>query len=226
MGFQAASWPLLDPNNAAAVINAGLIPSLYMAVRKTKWLVLVVVFGVALFLTVSKAGMIAAAIACIIIGYDAFGAYLMFPLSFIGLLFAGRFIPEITQSLNHRLEIWEVSLPLLKLFPFTGTGLGSFSFYYHQIKTPEAINVNYAHNDLLQFAVEMGLPAAFIFYLLGVAVFVKTTRDNMVSGCVLLALFIQSMLEFQFYVVSVSILSGAALAYHRLTCNSADRTMA
>jgi hypothetical protein len=81
----------------------------------------------------------------------------------------------------------------------------------------------YAHNDLLQFAVEMGVPAALAFCGMAWAAARATCRQNIVSGAVLAALFLQALTEFQFYVPAVSLLAGLALGWHNLNDGSRQR---
>ena len=67
------AWPLLDPNNAATVVNLGLVPCFWMMLRKPKWAVLVAVLSVALLLAESKGGILAAFVACTIISWHRWG---------------------------------------------------------------------------------------------------------------------------------------------------------
>ena len=227
--FRAAAWPMIDPNNAACAVNCGLIPSFYMALRKPKWFVSFVLFAVALFATGSKAGAIAAAVACLILIYEQFG---FLPVLFLCLpaLAAAPYILHpmcdapsapnaahlIAKASLDRLQIWKTSLPLLTFHPWTGLGLGSFHYYYEQVRRAADIDVYFAHNDVLQFSIEIGIPCTIVFIILGARIFDTTTRKNIVSACMLLAVFLEAMVEFQFYVPAISLLAGLALAYHRL----------
>ena len=92
--------------------------------------------------------------------------------------------------------------------------MGTFGTYYQQVRIETDTGGWYAHNDILQLAIEMGFPAVLVFCELFSIVAVTTTRRNIVSACVLLALFLQAMVEFQFYVPAVSIIAGLALAHH------------
>lgn len=227
--FRAAAWPMIDPNNAACVINCGLIPAFYMALRKPKWFVPAAIFSVALFGTGSKAGAIAGAISCAILTYEQFGSLPLLLLCLPALALTPHILhpmcdaasaPSAAQLImkasTDRLDIWKTSLPLLGVHPWTGLGLGSFHYYYEQIRQATDQDVYFAHNDVLQFAIEMGIPSAFIFLVLVAHVFDKTVRKNIAAACVLLAIFLEAMAEFQFYVPAVSLLAGLALAYHRL----------
>ncbi|MCI5208093.1 MAG: O-antigen ligase domain-containing protein, partial [Candidatus Electrothrix sp. ATG2] len=71
----------------------------------------------------------------------------------------------IYQGGEIRLNIWISSLPMLRDHLLLGTGIGSYIFlssvYLKQF--PENIAFDRAHNDYLEFAIEMGLPLALFF---------------------------------------------------------------
>ncbi len=75
-------------------------------------------------------------------------------------------------SANNRATIWKDTLRLIDAHPWVGTGLGTFSIAYPSVQTSfEGRLVSHAHNDYLEFASELGIPAAVmlfggIFYLL------------------------------------------------------------
>ncbi|MGD0580463.1 MAG: O-antigen ligase family protein, partial [Bryobacteraceae bacterium] len=62
--------------------------------------------------------------------------------------------------------IWRETIPLVRAYPFTGCGLGTFesAFLRYKRVAPMFI-VDYAHNDYLQVLAELGL----IGFLLGMA---------------------------------------------------------
>jgi len=65
-----------------------------------------------------------------------------------------------------RSHIWRETIPLVRAFPFTGCGLGTFesAFLRYKRVAPMFI-VDYAHNDYLQILAELGL----VGFLLGLA---------------------------------------------------------
>jgi O-antigen ligase len=75
-------------------------------------------------------------------------------------------------SANNRATIWKDTIRLIDIHPWVGTGLGTFSIAYPAVQTSfEGRLVSHAHNDYLEFASELGIPAALllfggIFYLL------------------------------------------------------------
>lgn len=212
-GAQGRAWPLLDPNNAAAVINCGLIPAVYLAMKRPRYFWLVALFAAALYTTNSRAGVVAAVIGCTI----ATRIQIRFLALAVGvfLIVSSPFIwwPDVLQvaylSFSHRFPIWEASLPLLTVRPFDGLGLGSFGHYYQQVRTETYTAGSFAHNDLLQFAIEMGIPLALVFCGLVVSMMRRFTP----ASAVFIAIFAQAMVEFQFYVPAISILLGLAIAF-------------
>jgi len=212
------AWPLLDPNNAACIVTIGLIPSFYMALRRPKWWIITGVLASALIFTESKAACGSAVIACGILAIDRLRISWSFVTLALGIVIIALFpLPiwdTMALSLGTRGEIWQSSARLLDIHPLTGTGLGTFPFYYAQVRTEHITGGWFAHNDLLQLAIEMGAPCVACLILLMISIVARTWSGNLVSGCVLLAVFIESMLEFQLYLPSVSLLLGVALAYH------------
>jgi O-antigen ligase len=218
-------WPLVDPNNAAAVINTALIPCLWFwlnhkGARVHFWDVLLLVFGAALFATGSKAGMACAGICGSILAVDRYGSKLFLAgilsvpaLAALVIVCRPDLILLFVQSFADRLPIWEGSWPLLWVRPWLGLGLGTFGHYYAQSRVETYTAGWHSHNDLLQMAIEMGIPAAGVFVCLAIAVLLKTRRQNIVPAVVMLGVFLQSMVEFQFYIPPVSLLMGLALGY-------------
>jgi hypothetical protein len=49
-------WPLLDPNNGAAIVNCALIPCLWLTLKDWRWSLPAALFAMALYATGSKAG--------------------------------------------------------------------------------------------------------------------------------------------------------------------------
>ncbi len=218
--YTEKTWPLLDPNNAAAILNIGLIPSVWMATHKKKWWLVAGIFSLALISTCSKAGITAAVVASIIMlmyRYRLSFATVatLAGVALIGLLLAPDvLLVAIHGSVDARIPIWEASAPLALLQPLRGIGLGQFYLHYQHVRTEVGTAGFYAHNDLLQFVIEMGFPVALVFCLLAAAIARRTWTGNAVSGCVMLAVGLQALVEFQFYLPAISLALGVALAHH------------
>jgi len=112
-----------------------------------------------------------------------------------------------------RLYIWGEALPLLKSYPVFGCGLGGFesAFYRFQRSVPDR-RVDFAHNDYLQYLVELGLAGFLIAAILIGGVFVRAWKERnpangseqqaLAIGCIasLAAILIHSFVDFNLYV--------------------------
>ena len=79
-------------------------------------------------------------------------------------------------TLASRLEVWQRGVLMVQDFPFTGIGIGTYNNIAHAlypffIASPDEV-VAHAHNNLLEVAVDLGIPGliAFIALLTGFAV--------------------------------------------------------
>ena len=85
---------------------------------------------------------------------------------------------------SSRFAIWSNTLDLIKAHPWFGVGFGEFNFAWTLTPFPHrpVAFFDHAHNLVLQFAVELGLPlAALVLGLLGWALF-EATRNAIVAG--------------------------------------------
>ena len=91
-------------------------------------------------------------------------------------------LEETSFSQETRDEVVRDSLPLLEDFTLTGTGMGSFYTAYPHYTSPEVRGFyDHAHNDYLQFAIEAGIPATIVLFLLPLLAAykcVRTLRDR------------------------------------------------
>lgn len=210
----AAAWPLVDPNNAAAVINVGLLSSLWF-MSPLFWL-----FLPALIVTGSKAGVgVALLFGIPMLLRSAPKNYLCalgLALCADAVLLSDEIISAVQLSISNRVPIWQGAVKLLDKSPFTGLGVGSFGTNYATVRTEHFTGGGFAHNDLLQFTIELGTPAALIFVCVWLSAFLLTSKNNAGAMCVACAVLVQSMVEFQFYVPAISILMGLVIGYHVL----------
>jgi len=86
------------------------------------------------------------------------------------------------SSYEFRLTMWRLALQVLQAFPLSGVGIGTFdtvarhlfpylyptSFLYNPSAT-----ITHAHNELLQVAIDLGIPG-FVAYVALLAAFVRT----------------------------------------------------
>jgi len=73
----------------------------------------------------------------------------------------GRVKADASTSVASRSEVWEKTARAISASFPVGTGLGSFETTYRQFEDPNRVTseyVNHAHNDYLEFVLEMGAP--------------------------------------------------------------------
>jgi len=123
-----------------------------------------------------------------------------------------------------RLSMWHDALPLIKEHPWLGTGLGTFPIAYTSGQTAFLSQfVNHAHNDYLELAADLGIPAALvlfgsILFILGRAIrsFLTGERDFeriVALGCVgsIVAILLHSFADFNLYIPANALLFSAIL---------------
>lgn len=71
-----------------------------------------------------------------------------------------------SMSVETRGQVVEWSLDLIKGYPYTGTGLGSFYGVFPKYTHYNIGYYSFAHNDYIQFATEVGIPATLILGLM------------------------------------------------------------
>jgi len=116
-------------------------------------------------------------------------------------------------SKDERVQIWTDTLHVIAAYRWTGCGLGAYERGMYQFKTVAPTNtVDYAHNDYLQMAAELGIPgmlllAALALWVLGhtlrVVIFMRGS-PNWHLACGLLGAFlaiaVHSLADFNLYV--------------------------
>ena len=71
------------------------------------------------------------------------------------------------QSSEGRAALWRDTLKLIREHPLTGVGLGCFGVAFTTVQSIQLTYVaDHAHNDYLELAAELGLPAAVLFFSL------------------------------------------------------------
>jgi O-antigen ligase len=123
-----------------------------------------------------------------------------------------------------RLSFSRDALPMVRDYPWTGTGLGTFAVAFRHYQTGWVTYfVDHVHNDYLEFAVETGLiGAALLFlpilYLLirMVIAFLKDARryrPSVLLGCVgsVLAILIHSTMDFNLQIPANALVLAVVL---------------
>ncbi|MBD0334496.1 MAG: O-antigen ligase family protein [Cyanobacteria bacterium Co-bin13] len=75
----------------------------------------------------------------------------------------GRSVGEALTTTTLRVDVWEISLNLIRQHPWLGTGLGGFRLSYVPYTIPQYDTVEHAHNLWLMLAAEIGIPLMLLF---------------------------------------------------------------
>lgn len=139
---------------------------------------------------------------------------------------------NVSNSTISRWTIWEAALRVVHDAPWYGKGLYSFSLAYAPyMPMTDTSSGQYAHNDYLQFWIELGFPGLVLVFALLVAVFFRFVRwlrfvsiDHVKRGEVigifagLLAIAAHSFVSYNFYILPTLLLFGLMLGrFHDLT---------
>jgi O-antigen ligase len=150
------------------------------------------IMTLSLFLTMSRSGMAAGALAIVCVVLDSrrdvvhgkklaalaiVSALLVLAIGRVGAgTIASRFSGADARSINGRTLVWKDAIDVARKHPIAGTGLNTYSIamiFYQRFNRPT--RYSQAHNDYLQLAAEGGLlltvPAA-----IAIAVFVRAVR--------------------------------------------------
>jgi O-antigen ligase len=139
--------------------------------------------------------------------------------------FATASANEPNKLTGSRLMMWESAAVMIKNHPVTGTGIGTFFLYYPEFRNPLDDSAGFmAHNDLIQFGVEMGGIAPVIAIFMVMFVFLTTIKKvrsavsdveklNVLMPCVLfLMVCLHSLSNFNFYILPTLMIAGVMLA--------------
>jgi O-antigen ligase len=123
-----------------------------------------------------------------------------------------------------RLSIWRDALGLVERHPLMGSGLGTFPVAFTSVQNAFLGQfVNHAHNDYVELASDIGVPAAFMLFASFVFILVRATRtfrrtdgnfDRAVAlGCVgsIVAILLHSLTDFNLYMPANALVFSAVL---------------
>lgn len=127
-------------------------------------------------------------------------------------------------QIEGRAAIWKDTLQLIRDFPLTGTGLGTFGVAYRKYQKAHVRSaVDHAHNDFLEFASDTGLVGVLllflpIFFLLGkmVVAFLSDSRGYrraVILGCIgsTVSLLLHSITDFNFQIPANALIFSTIL---------------
>jgi len=120
-------------------------------------------------------------------------------------------------SLETRIKIWQGAVRMINDKPLTGTGIGTFAWSFPAYRPPGMlVRAYFTHNDYLQVASEMGLPAlAVMLWIFLAAVFSGFTKgDPVMTGCAagVLSVAIHGIVDFNFHIPANMLLCTVLIA--------------
>jgi len=208
------------------------------------YIFLLIVMMVALVLSQSRGGILGALVSLLFIALLAQlrvrrKTWLLGLLSFMGLavgygLWIGLgSILQRFESLSYgtqefdiatRLSFAKDALGLIRDYPWTGSGLGTFVVAFRHYQTNFAtLFIDHPHNDYVEFAAETGLLGAALLFLPMVYLLVKMIatflsdsrryRSSVVLGCVgaLLAILLHSVMDFNLQIPANALILSVVL---------------
>jgi O-antigen ligase len=127
-------------------------------------------------------------------------------------------------QMEGRISIWKDSLGVIRDYPLTGTGLGTFGVAFRHYQT-DLVNfyVDHAHNDYLEFAADTGLLGAALLFLPIFYLFFKMVvsflndprryRPAVTLGCIgsTLAMLVHSVTDFNLQIPANALIFAVVL---------------
>lgn len=251
-----AQWPFADANAFAGFLLPGFFAALGLMLagknrmQSNMGLALAVLTAAGMLATGSRGGLVALGAALVIfvilswpqirhhkrcvLAFMGSVAVLIIVASLLGVMpkyNAGERIVDtltgVEPLLWTRPEIWAGAWQIAKDHFWIGTGIGTFYLYFPAANPGDYSSAGrMAHNDPLQFWVEMGVLAPLLFYGFIIAACAVTFRalknvaaDNsaririIAPFCALGALAIHAQVNFPFYIPSTLMLAGVFLGY-------------
>jgi O-antigen ligase len=243
--------PMLNPNSLAAVLNMGALPIIAMYFYSdrrpviTATFLLSIMLVASVFVTQSRGGLVSLAFALIImlfvvhkyktvtwrkvIAFFAAISCIYFVAEHHGrglrnLDFSAEAMSR--ASISDRLSLWESTYEIVRDNIWLGTGLGTFKYLYPAKRDYlERSGGHFAHMDPLQFWQEMGIAAIILFYLILIAILIRTiaairylpansaSRFEVIAPfCALLTLAMHAHVSFHFYIPGILIPASVLLA--------------
>jgi len=139
-----------------------------------------------------------------------------------------------------RVSLWKSSVRLIRDYPVSGTGLGTFQYAFSAYQnTLLDFRIDHAHNDYLEFTSDLGVPGVIllfgpIFYLLAKMIVVITSdasryRRSVLLGCIgsLVALLTHTVGDFNLQIPANALIFAAILGIgYKVACLESKVTLA
>jgi O-antigen ligase len=135
-----------------------------------------------------------------------------------------------------RLSIWRDDLKLIRQHPWLGSGLGTFPIAFTGVQTTFLGQfVNHAHNDYLELATDLGIPAALMLFATIFVIFLRAARTFVFGegnfgrfvalGCMgsIAAMLLHAMADFNLYIPANALVFSAILGLGVSACREAPQ---
>jgi O-antigen ligase len=133
--------------------------------------------------------------------------------------------PSLNHYTNNRLSLWLASFEIIKNYGVFGTGIGTYFLYFPEYRlVDDALGTHHAHNDPLQYWVELGFLGPVLFYAFIISMIGRTIQavkksDTQQQKLLILtpffalgAMVIHTHVTFNLYNLSILFVSGFLLA--------------
>ena len=124
-----------------------------------------------------------------------------------------------------RMALWHDAAELIRAHPLTGAGLGCFEFAFTRVQSTQlTLVIDHAHNDYIELAVELGVPAAALLVFLLFFAVVRALRNALRTQSRLnralgsgaaagaIALLVHSAADFNLYIPANALVFAVVLA--------------
>ncbi len=242
-------WPMRNPNSLGAFLSLGFFPAYGAAILRKRaiFYALALVIFAALLTTGSRGAVLSLLLAASLLVTIPpvlhhvklnWGKHVALLLGCVVLVWALSFAPGVISeqtpvdivsytvsgvepALGGRPDVWASSQQIIREHVWSGTGPGTFFLYYPQVRAPGETGTagEMAHNDLLQFWMEMGVFAPVFFILALVFAAVKTARTYrddpvvLIPFAALFACVLHSQITFNFYNMGNLFMMGTLLGF-------------
>jgi O-antigen ligase len=149
----SVKWPKILRGVAFGLFAYLGVACFYWSGSKGGWLIALVLGGVlALHTSIPRRLKVALVVVGILLGLSAF--FIRF----------SAYFEKGATSVGARFGYWAAAVEIAKTRPILGSGPGTFSVLFKQLKPPEAEMARLVHNDYLEQASDSGLPGGIAFF--------------------------------------------------------------
>lgn len=86
-------------------------------------------------------------------------------------------VQNLDRFTSNRTRLWAASFEMIKNYGFFGTGIGTYFLYFPEFRlSDDPFGAYFAHNDPIQYWVELGILGPVLFYAFVISVIVRTVK--------------------------------------------------